>query len=211
MKKTLIALMALAGIACGAETLTGITAEFTTAPTTAGNYWVNDYVFEFTLTEDYTISDFGSVLAVYWGDQATNSDAGKGYSCSAIYLTETGRALTLNVGDGTTNENLNEVNITSTTTFTNQRGTTFSDVTIQTGITYTLSVTGANQAMTPSLTWEGGSSTAKSFNGNMNGGNQGNATTKYKVNVGTVTIPEPATATLSMLALAGLAARRRRK
>ena len=204
--------MALAGIACGAETLTGITAEFKTAPTTADNYWVSDYVFEFTLTGDYTISDFGSVLAVYWGNQDPNNSAsGGGYSCSAIYLTETGGALTLNVGNGYTNENLNEGNITSTTTFTNQRGTTFNNVEIQTGITYTLSVTGANQSMTPTLTWEGGSSTAASFNGNMNGGGNGTATTNYKVNVGTVTIPEPATATLSLLALASLAARRRRK
>ena len=211
MKKTLIALMALAGIACGAETLTGITAQFTTPPTTADDYWVNDYVFEFTLTEDYTLSDFGSVLAVYWGDQATNSTAGEGYSCGAIYLTESNGVLTLNIGDGITNENLSNVDITSTTTFTNQRGTTFSTVEIQTGVTYTLSVTGANQDMTPTLTWEGESVTAAVFNGNMNGGNSGNATTNYKVNVGTVTIPEPATATLSLLALAGLAARRRRK
>jgi hypothetical protein len=63
--------------------------------------------------------------------------------------------------------------------------------------------------MTPTLSWttaEGiQTETLASYNGNMNG----NAALTYVVN--TVMIPEPATATLSLLALAGLAARRRRK
>ena len=82
--------------------------------------------------------------------------------------------------------------------------------TIQKGVEYTLSVTGASAAMPPTLSWTDAelgtqSETLASYNGNMNG----NADIVYAVN--TEMIPEPATATLSLLALAGLAARRRRK
>jgi MYXO-CTERM domain-containing protein len=65
--------------------------------------------------------------------------------------------------------------------------------------------------MTPTLTWGvDGVETLGSYKGNMNG----NANLTYVVNtqqISTQVVPEPATATLSLLALAGLAARRRRK
>ena len=66
--------------------------------------------------------------------------------------------------------------------------------------------------MTPTLSWDGGTATANAYNGNMNGYND---SMNYGVNPGVKiadnVVPEPATATLSLLALAGLAARRRRK
>ena len=206
MKKTIIALMALAGIACGANT---IDAAFTTVPTTENNFWSDDYVFTFTLAEEYDIATSGAVLGAYWGTQKNNNGDDPGLSANAIYLTENNGALTLNLGDGRLSSILGSTGtLDYTISFTNGRGTSFSDVTIQKGVTYTLSVGGASQSMTPTLTWDGGSATAAAYNGNMNGYT---ATMNYGVSSGISTVPEPTTATLSLLALAGLAARRRRK
>ena len=204
MKKTLIALMALAGVAMADEHL-AIIAEFTQAPVQAGNFWSDDYELTFTLAEDYTLQHGGSVVAFYRGEAIDNSH---GYN--AITLGGTNDALTLTVGRGRVFNTLNgATGIGANTTVTYQDKVTF-DVTIEKGVTYTLSVTGANQSMTPTLSWTTAelgtqSVAADSYAGNMNG----NATIVSAVN--TVMIPEPATATLSLLALAGLAARRRRK
>ena len=211
MKKTLIALMTLAGIACGATT---IDAEFTTAPSTEGDFWSDDYVLTFTLAEEYEITTSGAIIGAYWGTQQNSYNQDPGLSANAIYLTAASNgALTLNVGDGKLSSVLGSTGtLDNTISFTQGRGTTFSGVTITKGVTYTLTVTGATGSMVPTLTWNGGSATAAAYNGNMNG----NVTTMYYgVNPGiaitTPTVPEPTTATLSFLALAGLAARRRRK
>ena len=64
MKKTLIALMALAGVACGATT---IDAEFTSMPNSTDNdYFISSYTFVFTLDDSYTIDNSGEVLAFIW-------------------------------------------------------------------------------------------------------------------------------------------------
>ena len=208
MKKTLIALIACAGMAVAAEeteTITGLTAGFTTAPEKLGDFYAGDYTFTFTLTEDYTMADFGTVLGFYRGSAINDN-----YGYNAIVLGGTDEALTLTVGRGRANNTVDgATGIDADTTFTFQDKVTFT-TTIQKGVTYTLTVAGASQAMTPTLTWaDGGTETLASYNGNMNG----NATLTSVVNPGTmtVTVPEPATATLSLLALAGLAVRRRRK
>lgn len=207
MKKTLIALIACAGMAVAAEeTITGLTAEFTTAPENAGDCWAGDYTFTFTLTEDYTLADFGTVLGFYRGS-ATNDT----YGYNAIVLGGTDEALTLTVGRGRAYDTVGDATgIDADTTFTFAPAAddkaTFTTG-IEKGVTYTLTVTGGNQAMTPTLTWNGGTETLASYKGNMNG----NAALTSVVNPGTITVPEPATATLSLLALAGLAVRRRRK
>lgn len=211
MKKTLIALIACAGMAVAAEeteTITGLTAKFETAPAVAGNCWSGDYTFTFTLTEAYTMDDFGTVLGFYRGSAVNDT-----YGYNAIVLGGTDEALTLTVGRGRAYDTVdNATGIDADTTFTFAGGAndkrTFT-TTIQTGVTYTLTVTGGNQAMTPTLTWDGGTETLASYEGNMNG----NAALTSVANPGTmtVTVPEPATATLSLLALAGLAVRRRRK
>ena len=208
MKKTLIALMALAGVAMGAvvEDHLAIEAEFTTAPSTAGNFWSADYVLTFTLAQDYTLQHGGSVVAFYRGTAVNDN-----YGYNAITLGGTNDALTLTVGRGRVNNTLdNATGIGVNTTVSYQDNMTF-ETTIVKGIDYTLSVVGATGAMTPTLSWvdaEGiaQSLTAASYNGNMNG----NAADMVTA-VNTELIPEPATATLSLLALAGLAARRRRK
>ena len=211
MKKTLIALMAMASVAMGAvvEDHLAIEAEFTTVPVVAGNCWSGDYVLTFTLAQDYTLQHGGSVVAFYRGS-ATNDT----YGYNAITLGGTNEALTLTIGRGRVNNTLNnatgiDANTTFTPTGSAEDSVTFA-TTITKGVAYTLSVTGGDQSMTPTLSWvdaEGitQSLTANSYNGNMNG----NAALTYVVN--TEYIPEPATATLSLLALAGLAARRRRK
>ena len=207
MKKTLIALMALAGVAMGAvvEDHLAIEAEFTTIPVVAGNCWSGNYVLTFTLAQDYTLQHGGSMVAFYRGSGTNDT-----YGYNAITLGGTNEALTLTVGRGRVNNTLNNATgIGANTTMAFQDSVTF-DTTIAKGVEYTLSVAGATGAMTPTLSWvdaEGiaQSLTANSYNGNMNG----NATLVYAVN--TELIPEPATATLSLLALAGLAARRRRK
>ena len=202
MKKTLVALMAMAGMAFGAaEDHLAIDAAFTTVPVQAGNFWSADYVLTFTLAADYSLEHGGSVVAFYRGSAVNDSH---GYN--AITLGGTNDALTLTVGRGRVFNTLNNATgIGANTTMTYQDSVTF-ETAIEKGVTYTLSVTGATGAMTPTLTWGvDGVETLKSYNGNMNG----NAAITYAVN--TEYIPEPATATLSLLALAGLAARRRRK
>ncbi len=203
MKKTLIALMALAGVAA-AETITGLEAEYTVAPVLAGNCWSGDYTFTFTLLENYTMEEFGTVLGFYRGSAINDT-----YGYNAIVLGGSDTALTLTVGRGCASDTVDDATgIDADTTFTFQDKATFT-TTIEKGVEYTLTVTGASGAMTPTLTWNGGTETLASYNGNMNG----NAAFTNVVNPGVIeiTVPEPTTATLSLLALAGLAARRRRK
>ena len=196
MKKTLIALMALASVACAVDAPFGVDAAFTTAPTAPGNFWASDYEFTFTLGDLYSMDCYGSVLGYY-----TGSDPNNAYGCNGIVLGGSDEALTLTIGRGKVT-NTDAGAITIDTGFVFQDNVTFTTE-IQKGVTYTLTVAGGNQSMTPTLTWEGGSETLASYNGNMNG---------YKAitAVAHTNIPEPATATLSLLALAGLCARRRR-
>ena len=205
MKKTLIALMAMAGMAFGAaENYLAIDAAFTSAPVKGGDFWGGDYVLTFTLAADYSLENGGSVVAFYRGSAVNDT-----YGYNAITLGGTNEALTLTVGRGRAHDTLDgATGIDAGTTFTFASAETDKKTfttTIERGVEYTLSVTGASGAMTPTLTWAGGTETLASYNGNMNG----NADLTYAVN--TQYIPEPATATLSLLALAGLAARRRRK
>ncbi len=194
MKKTIIALLALAGMASAATQI-----EFTTAPSYADNFWSNSYELTFTLDETYTLAD-GTILAGYWG-----ADANGSLGANAIVLGGTDGALTLTIGRGDFN-NLSNNEISADTTFNMTSDAYTFNAQIETGVTYTLSVTGGNQSMVPTLTWADGTETGTSYKGNMNGDAD---PIRYGVN-NTLIVPEPATATLSLLALAGLAARRRR-
>ena len=219
MKKTLIALMALAGIACGAST---IDAQWVTAPATAGDFYAGAWTFTFTLDETYTIADSGYILGAWWSPSPNSSGVGS----NAIYLTETEGVLTLNVGRG----GLNNTDLDKTTKFTQFNDGNASDYVVRSeaierGVTYTLpaTLTKADSDKSGMLTISdniGGTWTAETgdtawYKNNMSGANSGaSQSMAYGVNSGvavvTPSIPEPATATLSLLALAGLCARRRR-
>ncbi len=210
MKKTLIALMALAGVVMTAEGGNlAMEAEFTTPPVNAGNCWSGDYVLTFKLADNYSMDLGGAVVGFYRGSAVNDS---LGYN--AIVLGGTDEALTLTIGRGRAYDTVdNATGIDADTYFTFAGDATDKvtfATTIQKGVQYTLSVTGGDQAMTPTLSWTDAelgaqTETLASYKGNMNG----NATLVYAVNE--QVIPEPATATLSLLALCGLAARRRRK
>ena len=219
-----------------ASAATTITSTFTEVPTIKTNFYADDFTFEFTLAEDYTIAESGSVLAAYWGTALTADISGNGkYSANAISLSAgaTEGTFTLTIGRcglgnytlGSTND-WKSASITSSTTVTYETGgngttpayTTFADA-IQVGVTYTLAVAAGDHSNIPTLSWvdEMGvnqSITGGTYTGNMAGyPRDGGATDDlaYSINPGVASVPEPTTATLSLLALCGLAARRRRK
>lgn len=215
MKKTIIALMALAGIACGATT---IDAQFTSVPNSTGyDYYISSYTFEFTLDSSFTIDNSGSVLAYMRGDAKSDN-----YGYNAITLGVSDDSLKLTIGRGKAVDTTSDATgIDADTTFNYQDFKTFS-TTIKKGVTYTLTATMTQVAnggtydngspkydgmVSGVLTWNGGTSSVEAYKSNMNGG----GALVVAVNPGIATVPEPTTATLSLLALAGLAARRRRK
>lgn len=204
MKKTIIALMALAG---GASALT-ITDDTTMAP--ADNYYAGAFDFTFEISDIAVTSGFNATeyLLGYYGQTAASG----GY---------TGNVFTLNIVAGEATLVLNRVhsitltdgeitsvgNVANTSTFAAE------------GKTYTLGVGtykvdylgGTNQQAAANLYLN--DTLVASFTGgshNMNGGGA-NGDVPLTVKVGNLSIPEPTTATLSLLALAGLAARRRRR
>ena len=148
---------------------------------------------------------------------AINDDFGY----NAITIGGSDDSLTLTIGRGKAVDTTSDATgIDADTTFNYQGFKTFS-TTIQKGVTYTLTATMTQVAngatyddgspkydgmVSGVLTWDGGTSSVEAYKSNMNGG----GALVVAVNPG-VTVPEPTTATLSLLALAGLAARRRRR
>ena len=207
MKKTIIALMALVGAACAAPN------DLNIAP--GGNFWGGDFTLSFTLNEGVLgAGDTTDVLALYWG---TFTDAN--YNSNGITLTwASDKDVTLYIGDGAMSnvgDSADVAKITEATTFTGGRGATF-NTKLEMGKTYTLVNVGGNSNQSVSLYSGLDTSVAAletvTYNGNMNGGNA-DTTMGSLVNsqYAVPAVPEPTTATLSLLALAGLAARRRRK
>ncbi len=191
MKKTLIALAALAMASVASA------APYTFTIPTGGNFYAGDYEFDFMVHDIADVSTAGTTLMSYSG-----TDSGNDYGQNWYKLTLTeNRLIKLTVGRG--------------------NGTTYQDsatfaTAIVVGEHYHVSCVGASGAQTVTLTPydtteldTANAEIADPYNGNMNGGD---ANTKMTVTFNqTFAIPEPATATLSLLALAGLAARRRRK
>ena len=198
MKKTLIALMALAGVAAAAESTM-------TAPE---NLYAGAFTFSFELPAELTVSGDYDILAAYY--QVNN---GNGYTVNAFKLSNTG-ALTLDRGNSLTAGAL-----TNDSTLTTQDASIFmadgAAYTLTTPGVYTVSyLGGTNGEAAANLLLDG--AVVASFSAgshNMNGAQAGGLTLTLLTNdsYAPVSVPEPTTATLSLLALAGLAARRRRK
>lgn len=203
MKKTLIALMALAGMA------SADIQDFDTLNFGTGTF-ATDYSFSFMIEPTDSITDYGSIVAYYGGSNYQSTYGSNVFQIAEVTAEgSTEVTYTLTLGVGTMNGGLTaSSDIQKSTGVNYYRNKMFAEV-LKTGVVYT--VTGANgkdQSIDVTLSWEGGSETITGFNGNMNGNN---GTTWSRVNDGYAVVPEPATATLSLLALAGLAVRRRRK
>lgn len=205
MKKSIIAILALAGVASAANELN--------IPT-GGNFFAGNYEFSFTLNEGVLgATDVSDILAVYWGTYSTANLGSNGY----ILSWSEGDVITLKVGDGAMGnlgDSADVAKITESTTFVpdgaSDRSVTFSTA-LTMGETYTIKNVGANQSQTVSLYKGDTLLETVTYNGNMTGGNADTTMGSVFNADYAVAVPEPATATLSLLALAGLAVRRRRK
>ena len=240
MKKTIIALMAMASAAFGADY-------------TAETVWTLDFGSEFTNgfqwtgEEGYSYGRPWDIVAVAGGSQ-TNGSKRVHMENGVFGSWDTDFVLTLNVTLGETISASNNwpvfAEIAGSGTalrfgpYTNMNNTVAIDgsvtkddsknnlVSVDAGGTYTITLTKIGKDVTLAVDGvdTGYGVLADSVSGNitqlMLGGNQ---TGSYKINEvvhsaswavltpNTPAVPEPATATLSLLALAGLASRRRRK
>ena len=230
MKKTLIALMALTGVACGATAITGSNMDNLTLPQ-GGDYWAAPFEFTFAISGD--ISGDYDIIGLYHGDRTGGS---WNYNCFILNNEETG--ITLSLSRVKSVDNYGSVNNETTyvgsvkevdgvkkdfpepentSTFVTTESTA---VTLQKDVEYTVKYLGGENGEAAAELYSGdtllGSFSAGSFN--LSGGNGGKNPMLWQSNEAYITtitingktIPEPATATLSLLALAGLCARRRR-
>ena len=220
MKKTLITLLALAGVACGVEeSLT-----LSTAPTYNGSQGGSYAGIVFTLNADDT-ERFN----------LTGGELTPTVSLSTITLTERG-GNDLVAGRILYITNAENVYLGASSAFTKADGTDVAVFDFANGITLNTSDTYYAYLTDPDdiSAWVAGTTTVPSgqyysgqlaaAGGSLTGGNAANwgllngqkalASTGYapvmSISVTPIPVPEPATATLSLLALAGLAARRRR-
>ena len=227
MKKTLIALMALASVAA-ADTYTSSTPE-KSGDGAQGNYW------GFTLAPanaTYLTTDIPEGVTELNLDSLTILTRSSGNSAVDMKV-----AVYTYTGDNTVGTYLGSSSSTGTAASNNETLTlTFSGVTIDPTARYQflfvkadatdLTLSTFDGYKTAAISW--GVSVTNSFSGQIPGGwgtYKGNGINSWEGNYVPVTtltmstvgstespvVPEPATATLSLLALAGLAARRRRR
>lgn len=166
----------------------------------AGNTWGESIVFNFAIASSDEISD-GEIITSYFVGDGT-ADA---HRANAFVLTLSGEDIKLSAGEGQLNADK--------TTFTKAEAARFKtlDVILERDKEYTVLVQAANLSQTVHL-FDGKNylGTMDSYNGNMNGGVSAGSPLNTYTNAKFAIIPEPATATLSLLALAGLCGRRRR-
>ena len=212
MKKTLIALMALAGVACAADYTMN----------KEGDLFAGAFTLTFDVEDLANITGDYDILAAYY--QTTGRD----YAANVITLNSNGTLWISRVNNITFVDGA----ITSEATRSDVRDKSIfkagdSDYVLTAG-SYTLKYLGGTNGSAAADLYLGDVKVA-SFTGgahNMNGAEGGGNTLKLLTNddynvVATEypgmpvppspSVPEPTTATLSLLALAGLAARRRRK
>ena len=206
MKKTIIALMAMAGVAMGAEY----------DMTAGGDLYAGAFTLSFSIEDTLSVSGAYDIVGAYY--QVNN---GNGYTVNAFQLNSNG-TLTLNRGKSLT---LTGGAITNDSALTTQDFSTFTangEAYILGAGNYVIEYLGGTNDEAAADLYLNDVKVA-SFTGgkhNMNGAQSGGLALDLLTNDSysaiqgkpvTPSIPEPTTATLSLLALAGLAARRRRR
>ena len=206
MKKTLIALMALAGVACGENYTTPATTNPFAEALMAVNYeYGMDYTLTFTIGSSITGSHGGLVLTL-----ATNDT-----NVTWSLFSQQGQYVGLDNGNNGVGSGLVDgyANVYTYNNISEGTDGWFMDSGAHDGIGgYTLTIVGDSKADTTVLTFaKAGKNTVTMNINSMLDASQFNIGEKTSAsNVSFMAIPEPTTATLSLLALAGLAARRRR-
>ena len=199
--------MALAGVACAASY----------DMTKGGDLYAGEFTLTFEIEDVTAVTGDDDILAAFY--QTTGRD----YAANVITLNSNGTLWISRVNNITFDNGA----ITSAATHTAVRDKSIftadgADYTLTAG-SYTLNYKGGtNGSAAADLLLDG--VVVASFTGgshNMNGAEGGGSTLNLETNdsykvvatsyPGMPTVPEPTTATLSLLALAGLAARRRRK
>lgn len=218
MKKTLATLLCMSMMA-SADTLTQ---DFLVSKDGSG---ATAYTFDFAIEDADSLND-GTVLALLYFTFADSNDLVNGLK---FQVDSSSQAITLLAGQGAMSRawNGSDPEISSSTVFTQgtaaDRSAIFRDtdgagVTLSRNIAYRIDATKGTydthqdwQILNLSQINVDGTTTVlgtAAFNGNVNGG--GGATYMKSLFNASFATPEPATATLSLLALAGLASRRRR-
>ena len=240
MKKTLIALMALAGVACANSTEytnDDFNTWYATAISATSYVAGNDYTLTFTLGEWPSVtgtqasighrSGFLIQLTENWGlytqageylafDDSTTNDRPSLTTSDKTYTSTNTTKATGSLAQGTEGwfYKNNGTNQQNDTTFVISRSEGVDTITISKGdntiadftITGDSPLNAAFYSIPDIYDSDSGADAGKSFGFNVK-----SATFAANGTTSTLTVPEPATATLSLLALAGLAARRRRK
>lgn len=211
MKKSIIALMALAGVAAAEDYTMQVLADVVaindyelTAP---GNLYAGEFTLTFVIEEGNAVSGDYDIIAAYY---QVNGGA---YTVNAFQLNSDG-SLSLNRGGNLSATQLDNV----TTLGTQNDNSVFKNdgaaYTLAAG-TYTIEYLGGTNGSAAADLYLDGVKVAGFTNGNhnMNGAQSGGLALTLQTNDSykAAMVPEPATATLSLLALVGLAARRRRK
>lgn len=186
---------------------------------TGGNFFAGDYTLSLWVKTASLSTTGNTLLFAYSGSTSSNTH---GYN--GIVWDGANKTLTIGRGDFTAN---NMQIAWAGTDYSTSNALTFQGDMVN----FTIAVSGKSGSQTATIYVNGTESgTLASYNGNMNGGNASTQMGYYVNNnlqYGTIgltneklgsseeviafAIPEPATATLSLLTLAGLAARRRRK
>ncbi len=200
MKKTIIALMALAGVA------SALTIQNDTTMTPGGDFYAGAFDFTFVLDETLPTSD-QYLLGYYAGTTASGGYAANVFTLD--YDATNGLTLRLDRVDSVT---VTDGNITAVNTVKNSSTFASNSAAYVLGAgTYKVDYLGGGNGSAAADLYLDGTKVA-SFTGGSHNMNGGGSTTPLIVTANEAyVVPEPATATLSLLALAGLAARRRRK
>ncbi len=190
MKKTIMTLAALAMASVASAAWTDLENVGLTH-VNSNVYTVDSFTFSFMIPEGVLTSGSSEFLAYVHANGVSN---GNNTQISFV-LTEADGSYTLKAGRSNTTDDLTDITWQNTSEFTNLAANTVYSLTTTSGnistVTLTPAVTTSDNQYDNQIITGGSTATAK-FNS-------------------TYTVPEPATATLSLLALAGLAARRRRK